>query len=147
MSVERPITRSLKRPRRDYALLAEAFAAVAAASLAIRLAPFRKVGAYASRPPRVSRSAAPGEIARLRRAVLAWRRRAPWRIVCFQQALALQILLRRRGVASVLHYGIAQEDALKAHVWLSVGGEVVVGGEEASRFTEIAQFPAAAEAR
>jgi hypothetical protein len=30
---------------------------------------------------------------------------------------------------------------LKAHVWLSVGGETVIGGEEAPRFREIACFP------
>ena len=139
MSAQAPIQR--RRPRRDYLLLAEALAAVAAASAAIKAAPFKSVGRFASRLPAKPRPAAPGEIAALRRAVLAWARRAPWRVVCFQQALALQILLRRRGVASTLHYGIAQEDVLKAHVWLSVGGETVIGGEEAPKFREVARFP------
>ncbi|HEX8191837.1 MAG TPA: lasso peptide biosynthesis B2 protein [Allosphingosinicella sp.] len=138
MSVQRPI------PRRNYALLAEALAAVAAASAAIKAAPFKTVGRFASRRPARPRQAAPGEIAALKRAVLAWARRTPWRVVCFQQALALQILLRRRGIASTLHYGIAQEDVLKAHVWLSVNGDTVIGGEEAPRFREIACFPPAA---
>lgn len=140
MSIEHPIRR--RRGLADYSLLAEALAAVAAASLAIKTAPFKRVAAFASRAPARPRPAAPGEVARLRRAVQAWaRRRAPWRIVCFQQALALQILLRRRGIASVMHYGIAQRDALKAHVWLSVDGETAIGGEDAPRFTEIARFP------
>jgi hypothetical protein len=125
----------------DYALLAEALAAVAAASLAIRLLPFRRVGALASRRPRRPRPAEAGEIARLRRAVQAWARRAPWRVVCFQSALALQMLLRRRGIPSVLHYGIAQKEELKAHVWLSAAGEIAIGGEDAPRYTEIARFP------
>jgi hypothetical protein len=136
-----------RRPRRDYRLLAEALAAVAAASVAIGAAPFRTVGRFASRQPADPRAPAPGEIDRLRRAVLAWARRAPWRVVCFQQALALQILLRRRGIASTLHYGIAQEDALKAHVWLSVEEEIAIGGEEAPRFTQIACFPPRGQAR
>jgi hypothetical protein len=68
----------------------------------------------------------------------------PWKAVCFQNALAMQSMLRRRGVASVLHYGIGREDGLKAHVWLSVGGEIVIGGDEAPRFVEVAAFPAAA---
>ncbi|HEY0012860.1 MAG TPA: lasso peptide biosynthesis B2 protein [Allosphingosinicella sp.] len=144
MSAQSPIRR--RRPRRDLALLAEALAAVAAASAAIRAMPFRTVGRLASRTPAAARPAAPGEIATLKRAVLAWARRAPWRVVCFQQALALQILLRRRGIASRLHYGIVQEDALKAHVWLSVDGETVIGAEEAPRFAEIACFPPRGEA-
>jgi hypothetical protein len=140
MSAFGPIL-SRRPPRRDYLLLAEALAAVAAASAAIKAMPFKRVGRFASRPPARPRPAEPGEIESLRRAVLAWARRAPWRVVCFQQALSLQILLRRRGIASTLHYGIAQEDTLKAHVWLSVGGETVIGGEEAPRFREIACFP------
>jgi len=139
MSAQAPLQR--RRPRRDYLLLGEALAAVAAASAAIKAMPFKRVGRFASRAPTRPRLAAPGEIASLKRAVLAWARRTPWRVVCFQQALALQILLRRRGIASTLHYGIAQEDMLKAHVWLSVGGETVIGGEEAPRFREIACFP------
>lgn len=141
MTIERPIPR--RRSLADHKLLAEALAVLAVASLAIKAAPFRRVGELASRRPKRERRAAPGEIARLRGAVRAWARRTPWRAVCFQQALALQMLLRRRGVASVLHYGIAQEDALKAHVWLSVDGEIAIGGEEAPRFTEIARFPPA----
>jgi hypothetical protein len=144
MSAQAPTRR--RRPRRDLLLLAEALGAVAAASAAIRAMPFKSVGRLASRMPAVPRAAEPGEIAGLKRAVLAWARRAPWRVVCFQQALALQILLRRRGIASRLHYGIAQEDALKAHVWLSVNGETVIGGEEAPRFAEIACFPPRGEA-
>jgi hypothetical protein len=144
MSSQVPIRR--RRPRRDYAVLAEALAAVTAASAAIRALPFRTVGRLASRTPARPRPAAPGEIEALKRGVVAWARRAPWRVVCFQQALALQMLLRRRGIASLLHYGIAQEDALKAHVWLSVDGETVIGGEEAPRFAEVACFPPPGEA-
>jgi hypothetical protein len=129
----------------DYALLAEALATLVAASLAIRLLPFRRVAAFASRPPR-RRSARDVDPARLRWAVRAWCRRVPWKALCFQGALALQMLLRRRGRASVLHYGIGREDGLKAHVWLSVDGEIVIGGDEVPRFVEVAAFPAAARA-
>ena len=143
MTAERsPESPPARRPaRRNYALLAEALAAVAAASAAIKTAPFKRVARIASRRPSRPRLAEPGEVLALRRAVETWARRAPWRVVCFQQGLALQMLLRRRGIASTLHYGIAQEDALKAHVWVSVAGETAIGGEEAPRFTEIACFP------
>jgi hypothetical protein len=139
MSIEGRIRR--RRSLAEHVVLAEALAAVAAASVAIKAAPFKRVAAYASRAPARPRPARPGEVARLRRAVEAWARRTPWRTVCFQQALALQMLLRRRGIASVLHYGIAQKEELKAHVWLSVDGEDAIGGEDAPRFTEIARYP------
>ncbi len=124
--------------RADYTLLAEALASLAAASAAIRLLPFRRLVAAVARAPKRSRRPAGG--ARLRWAVRAWQRRVPWRAVCFQSALALQMMLKRRGVPSVLHYGIAREEGLKAHVWLSVDGATVMGGEEAPRFSEVAAF-------
>jgi hypothetical protein len=126
---------------RDHVLLAEALAALAVASLAIRLLPFRRIAAFAARAPRRPAHASVNP-ARLRWAVRAWARRVPWKAVCFQNALAMQAMLRRRGIASVLHYGIGREDGLKAHVWLSVGGAIVIGGDEAPRFVEIAAFPA-----
>ena len=66
--------------------------------------------------------------------------------MCFQRGLALHLMARRRGVASVLHYGVAQDPAegLAAHVWVSVDGHTVIGGEQAPRFTCLARFPASA---
>jgi hypothetical protein len=62
--------------------------------------------------------------------------------VCIESALALRAMLSRRGVASTLHYGIRNdEDAgLKAHVWLSLDGRILIGGETAEQFTEVATF-------
>lgn len=143
-----PPSQSIARPCRrlgtaDYALLAEALATLALASLAIRFMPFRTLAARVSRPPRRARRAA--ELRRLRWAVDAAARRVPWKAVCFQRGLCLRAMLRRRGVPSVVHYGIAKEpgDALKAHVWLCVDGETVIGGAEAHRFASVATFPPA----
>lgn len=131
----------------DYVLLAETLATLALASLAIRLVPFREFTARVSRPSRRARRKT--DMRRLRWAVDAWGRRVPWKAACFQRGLALQAMLRRRGVPSVMHYGIAKEadDALKAHVWLSVDGDVVIGGEEAHRFACVATFPSARAGR
>jgi hypothetical protein len=53
-------------------------------------------------------------------------------------------MLRRRGYASLLHYGVAQEETkgLSAHVWVSVDGQTVIGGEEAPKFICLATYPA-----
>jgi hypothetical protein len=125
-------------------LLAEALPALVLASLAVKLAPFRRVAAAASRPGHGGgRPADEAFLRKARWAVEAWARRVPWRTVCFQKGLALHFLLRRRGVASVLHYGVAQDGGkgLRAHVWVTVGGRAAIGGEEAPAFTCVATFP------
>jgi len=143
---------SIARKRRrlglaEHLLLAETLATLAFASAAIKLVPFKTLTERVSRPPRRARRAA--DLKSLRWAVDAWGRRVPWKAVCFQRALALQAMLRRRGIPSVMHYGIARHsaDELKAHVWLSVDGETVIGGEEAPRFACVATFPPAAIAQ
>jgi hypothetical protein len=63
--------------------------------------------------------------------------------MCFQQGLAAQLMLRRRGIPSVLYYGAAQDDksGLYAHVWVRDGDVDVIGGEIAHRFAILAAFP------
>lgn len=138
---------SLSRLRRlgpgELVLAGEALALLAAASLAIRLLPFRTVAATASRGEARRTEVETGE--RIARIVAAVARRVPWRTVCFQKGLACHWMLRRRGVASLLHYGVgrAEEERLSGHVWVSVGGRTVIGGEEAPRFSCLATFPPA----
>lgn len=77
-------------------------------------------------------------------AVEAAARRLPWRTMCIEKGLAVQRLLRSAGVDAILHYGariVPEPGKLEAHVWVSVGGEIVIGGEEAPAFAEIATFP------
>jgi len=127
---------------RDAPLLAEALVTLALASLAIHVLPFRRVAGLANAS---ARRAGSSDIAQLRRAVDAWGSRVPWKAVCFQRGLALHLMARRRGIDSVLHYGVAQDaDGLAAHVWVSIDGRTVIGGEQAPRFTCLARFPAAA---
>ena len=132
---------------RDRLLLIEAALTLAFASAAIRLLPFRRVAAIAGRRParrRLDPAAAETEAARIRWAVNAWGRRVPWRAVCFQRGLAAHLMLRRRGLASQLHYGAAQdgEEGLSAHVWVTLEGCDVSGGADAPRFVRLATFPA-----
>jgi hypothetical protein len=137
-----PAARSSRRTLSDWLLLAEALAALALASAAIAALPFRKVAAAASvRGRRESRDDAE-MVRRVRGAVNGWGRRVPWKAVCFQRGLALHWMLRRRGIRSVLLYGVRhREDGLAAHVWVDVDGETVIGGEEAPSFACLARFP------
>lgn len=130
----------------DRVLLVEAMAVLTLASLAIRILPFRHVVRAAAAFGRPEKEDAPSDL--LIRKIVWWvnsaAKRVPWRAVCFQRGLAVHVMLRRRGVASFLHYGVAQSDSLKAHVWVSAGGRDVIGGEEAAGYARLATYPSAA---
>ena len=140
------ITKFFQLPRYDRLLLLEATLLLAIAALAIAVLPFRYLGFVAARRtrrpkrPRYTRSM---EVRRVRWAIVTTARWVPWRALCFQQGLAAQSMLRRRGVPSVLYYGAAQDDrsGLVAHVWVRDGDVEVVGGEIADRFAILATFP------
>lgn len=124
------------------ALLAEAGAAILVASLAVRLVPFRTLAERLSRGGAGTSSADGETVYWLRRAVLAWARRLPWRTLCFEQGLAAFALLRRRGLAGTLYYGAATiEGELKAHVWVMSGQAEVVGCENKEDYGLLARFP------
>jgi len=129
----------------DRAMLAEAFVTLAAVSIAIKALPFRSLMTRISPPdaPSPPFTASRRTITRVRWAVTACADRAPWRAVCFQRGVAAHLMLRRRGVATAVHYGVKQNaaDGLKAHVWVTAGGHDVVGGREAAGFTRLATFP------
>ena len=58
-------------------------------------------------------------------------RRLPFEALCLPQAMAVQWMLRRRGIASRLWIGVrraAPGQPLKYHAWLTVDGESVSGG-------------------
>jgi hypothetical protein len=80
------------------------------------------------------------DVTALSQTVSAVARRMPFRALCFEQGLTVQRMLRRRGVPAQLHYGIAAADGLKAHVWISVAGTIVHGGELAPAYGEVAQW-------
>ena len=91
----------------------------------------------------------PGAVARpskptILRAVRAAAQRLPWRTMCIEKGVVAQRMLRSSGVEAILHYGARHDPVfgrLEAHVWVSVGGAAVIGGEEAAGFREIAAFP------
>lgn len=123
-------------------LLAEAGIAMLVASLAVRLVPFRTLAERLGRGA-PARAAADEETAYwLRRAVVAWGRRLPWRALCFEQGLTAFSLLRRRGLDATLHYGAATIGGeLKAHVWVTSGATEVVGCENKEDYGLLARYP------
>ena len=71
-------------------------------------------------------------------------RLVPWRTVCIQKGLATQRILRAAGSDAILHYGArhaSNAGKLEAHVWVTIDGHDVIGGEEAAAFAELAAYP------
>ena len=141
--------RLMQLSARNKLRLIEALTALAAASAAIRLAPFRRLVETMDLGNRGSSPARPDQwalVASCRWAVGAWADRVPWKAVCFQRGLALHWMLRRRGIDSTLHYGVSRgsESGLAAHVWLSLHGRIILGGDVDQDYACLATFPASA---
>lgn len=71
--------------------------------------------------------------------------RVPWRSVCLPQAIAAQHMLRRRSIAARAVVGARRSEAEKPidlHVWVVVGGRVVVGGAGHSTFSPVIAYDA-----
>jgi len=79
-------------------------------------------------------------------------RNVPFGAVCLPQAMAARRMLKRRHIASVMHFGAAKgtEKPIDTHAWLDAAGVKVTGYPVANSFTEIGCFvgghPSAPEA-
>lgn len=139
--------------RGERALVAEAFVWLLLARLALIVVPFpvlaRRLGTFVA--PGDGRAIAAQSDGTAARADTAGRiglavnraaRNAPFTAVCLPQAMAARIMLTRRGIPSVLHFGAAKgrRKAVDAHAWLDAGGVEVSGYPVAAKFTEIACF-------
>jgi hypothetical protein len=151
--IRRSFASARKLGWRRRALIAEAVVWLLVLRLALLLVPFprlaRTLGACVPpADPRVTAAGAPTtrEAAGLARdvgwAVTRGAAHAPFKAVCLPQALAARTMLKRRGVASVMRFGVARlpGQPLVAHAWLDAAGVEVTGYPAARGFAEIACF-------
>ena len=124
-------------------LLVEAIAALAAAAAAIRFLPFRRAVSFGAVPLGEPRENPVALVDELSWTVEAAARIVPFRTGCFQQGLALQRMVRRRGIDARLHYAIGKDetDRLAAHVWVSAGGRALIGEQHDNDFMTVATYP------
>lgn len=81
----------------------------------------------------------PDQATLIGRAVARAARHVPFRAVCLQQAFTALLMLRRRGLAATVHFGLLRAGSeLKAHAWSRCGEVPVTGVAAASGFTPIA---------
>lgn len=91
----------------------------------LRTALDRAVRAFQKRPSRVTSH----DVGRVAWAVAAVTRRVPFRSTCLIESLTVDAMLRRRGMASEIRFGVLPPGggALSAHAWVEHDGAVVFG--------------------
>jgi hypothetical protein len=124
---------------------AESVLLLVAAGLALQAVPFRVVapllGRRCSRFPICTSSVDLATTHHVRRTLNRVARHLPWRPRCFSRAIAAKLILRRRGISSVLCLGIRRcGDKIEAHAWVLAGAVVVTGRDSLEEFTPIAWF-------
>lgn len=137
----------------DRILTYEAAAVMWLARLWLVIVPFRKVAeklgtSYPATIPKGPLPPASEEedaVARqIGEAVKRASKNVPYRAVCIQQAVAARIMLGRRGIPTVMHFGVGrtadEREQLRAHAWLATANVEVTGFPVDDDTTEIAYF-------
>ncbi|WJH32302.1 lasso peptide biosynthesis B2 protein [Paenibacillus sp. CC-CFT747] len=75
-------------------------------------------------------------------AVEVMSRHTPWESKCLVRAIAAQIMLKRRRIASTLYLGTGRDEAgqLIAHAWLRSGPYFITGAEGREKFAVVGKF-------
>jgi len=126
--------------------------------VAVKILPFRRIAAGLAKglPPAVPLTAEQvREARRVGWAVMAVSRTRLLKTVCLGQAIAAQTMLKRRGIPSTLHLGVAKEPlspplieartildkgGLAAHAWVTTGGLFVTGSAGHENFVEVSRI-------
>jgi Transglutaminase-like superfamily len=135
----------LRLPRRERWLLIKAALLLALIRIGLRLLPFKTLKQFldsVSRVPAGSHRANQFSSDRIVWAVISASRYVLVDKPCLTQALAVQLLLKRRGYPANLRIGVNRTAGkqLEAHAWVESGDRVVVGGGDLSRYTPLPAF-------
>ena len=75
-------------------------------------------------------------------AIIRSGRFVPWRCLCYEQAIAAKMILRKYGLETTMYYGVAkdQDKKLIAHAWVRCGDYIVTGRMGMNIFTVVGTF-------
>ena len=111
-----------------------------AARVMILMTPFEKLATRLSASAdNEEKKVDPELLGRVGYAVAVAAAQVPWRSDCFPQTIAAHMLLKGKGISSVIHLGVERvgDSGLDGHAWLTCGDTVVIGGAELDRYTEV----------
>lgn len=147
------LKRFSRLPGSDRLLTFEAAVLLGVARVCLLVVPFRKVAeklgtAHPAAAPRNALTASHGDDEVLARRISGAVQRAaknvPFRAVCIHQALVAKLMLERRGIPSVMHFGVGRNgpgaEPMRAHAWLNTATVEITGFPVEDGFTEIAYF-------
>ena len=128
-----PLRRFLRLDRRDRSLWLRAWVTLWSTRLALWGLSFGRVRAFVRRAARrrPGVTSGPQETQRIAWAVSSAARYVPM-ASCLTQAMSMRVLLGHRGLAGELRIGVERSPGsrLRAHAWVEVDGDVVIGGHE-----------------
>jgi hypothetical protein len=132
---------------KDRLLLAEVFVRLFVARVSVVLLPFpiltRRLGHHTAESPRDDDPEHHELLMRIRWALGAVSRRAPWRCMCLERSIAGKMFLRSRRVSNTLYLGVARDEqpgAIRAHAWLRSGTFSVTGGDGSAHYAIVSTF-------
>jgi hypothetical protein len=114
-----------------------------ASRLAVRLS-FRRIAPWALTVRGPEDRKPPTDLEwRCGRAVDSGIRLLGWRDCCLISALAVKMMLARRGYRSTIHLGAGHNPAgdLHAHAWIDAGGQIITGERQLHTVTPIVRKP------
>lgn len=126
-----------------YAALLTAFHALR------RILPFRAFSRFVGQPMKVSLPVSAQSHVKMARVICAQldcvAGKLALNLTCLDKAVAARFALQRQGIIPVIYFGVKPADAGRpgldaAHAWLSVGGEVLLGGEGHEDYTPLESF-------
>lgn len=127
-------------------LLLEAVLLMALARPAILLLPFRRIvpllGCERLESPLEITPMQDFKAKQIGRAVVTMSYHTFWQSTCLVQAIAAQLMLKRRGISGTVYLGAIKdkENKLLAHAWIRCGSEILTGASGSKQFTVIATF-------
>jgi hypothetical protein len=132
-----------KRWGKEYRLFAEAWTLLAVARVILLTVPFKTIASkLKDKEDRKYRLAGDAELKMISDAIIRAGSRSPWRTKCFEKALAGKMMLRRRGIASTIFFGVRKDEQQKmqAHAWIKCADLIITGGRSIDQYTLLANF-------
>ncbi|MCC5939970.1 MAG: lasso peptide biosynthesis B2 protein [Balneolaceae bacterium] len=141
------ITTFLKKPLREKWLLIRIIMLLFMVRFLLFVLPFKHFSKLLGKPADKHSEDAPNPdpayTATVSRYISNCSRLVPWDSKCLAQAAAGKMMMRKKGIPATVFFGVKKGDGnekIKAHAWLSVGPEIVLGGDVAGEYSPISRF-------
>ena len=127
----------------DYTLFVEAWTYLSIVKLLIVFFPFKKIALLIgkSQEETAKEPIVDTRISVIEISIIRAVKYALFTSKCYDQALAITLMFKRRRIPSTIYFGLCKEnEKLFAHAWVRCGDKIVSGKLGYERFTPVAWF-------